>query len=348
MKYDTVVVGGGVMGTATARALARRGRKVALLERFQIGHKRGSSHGAARIFRISYPEQRYVELAQESLLLWRELEKEAGERLLTTTGGFDTGKNLDAHINHLDAVRIPYDVLEGREVAQRWPFLKLPADKQVLYQPDGGVIRAERAWYAFARVAAQDGAEIHDNAQVVRFEYSKDGRYVRLQTPSREIEARSVVVTAGAWAKELLGRAGIHLDVTPTRETVAFFKFPYEVHPTVVDWADPLIYALPSPGQGIKVGEHHAGPQTDPNELGDVDYGSVERIAGWVARHYPQAETTPHLTETCIYTNTEDESFIMEPYGRIVVGSPCSGHGFKFAPWIGENLAGLAEQAADA
>jgi sarcosine oxidase len=109
-----------------------------------------------------------------------------------------------------------------------------------------------------------------------------------------------------------------------------------------VDWGDPSIYGLPSPGQGIKVGEHIAGPTTDPEDEVGPDPAAVERLDAWVAERYPGAEATAHYAETCIYTNTPDEHFVLEHHGRIVVGSPCSGHGFKFAPLIGRRLAALA------
>lgn len=343
-KYDVIVIGGGVMGTATTRALARRGRKVALLERFQIGHKRGSSHGASRIFRYSYPEKGYVQMAQEAHLLWKELEAEAGERLMTTVGGLDVGPNLDANIEALDSVRIPYEVLDGADVKRRFPMVNVGDDETVLFQPDGAIVGAERTWYALARLALEEGAEIHDNAQAVKFE---DGKFIKVSTMTHEFEARAVVVTAGSWAKPLLAKVGIELDVTPTRETVAYFKVPDERIPTLVSWEDPLIYALPSLGQGLKVGEHIAGPVADPNDIGEPDPESVERIQAWVAKMFPWAEPFPHLKETCLYTNTPDESFVMERYGRIVVGSPCSGHGFKFAPLIGEHLATHAEAAVE-
>ncbi len=337
-----MVVGGGIMGTATARSLARRGRKVVLLERFQIGHKRGSSHGSSRIFRYSYPEQRYVEMAQDAYLLWKELEAETGERLLTPLGGLDIGPQLDHNILSLDAVKVPYEVLDAGDVRQRWPYITLPEDQMVLYQKDGAIVGAERAWYALTRLAIDEGAVILDNEQVVEFE---DGKMMKVRTMTHEFETRMVVVTAGSWAKDLLARAGIKLDVRPTRETVAYFRMPQDLPPTLVEWGSPTIYSLPSPGQGLKVGEHIAGPDADPNEIGEPDEESVARIRDWVAKRFPTAESLPHLTETCMYTNTADENFVLERHGKIVVGSPCSGHGFKFAPLIGEILATKAEEA---
>jgi sarcosine oxidase len=136
---------------------------------------------------------------------------------------------------------------------------------------------------------------------------------------------------------------GVKLPVVVTRETVAYFAHEQEMPlPILVDRGSPFVYSLPDPGHGIKAGGHHTGPPTDPNEPGKVDPGMVDLLSAWVGRHYPGADAHPHHAETCLYTNTADESFILERHGPVVVGSPCSGHGFKFAPLIGERLARLA------
>jgi sarcosine oxidase len=137
--------------------------------------------------------------------------------------------------------------------------------------------------------------------------------------------------------------------VTPTRETVAYFGHDDPLSlPTLVDWSDPTaLYALASPGQGLKAGLHHTGPVIDPDEEGAVDAEIVARLAAGVRERYVRAAPEPHGAETCIYTNTSDESFVLERHGRIVVGSACSGHGFKFAPLIGERLADLAVEALE-
>ncbi|MDQ4065455.1 MAG: FAD-dependent oxidoreductase, partial [Actinomycetota bacterium] len=164
----------------------------------------------------------------------------------------------------------------------------------------------------------------------------------RVNTEARTEEVDAIVVTAGGWAQKLLARAGIELDVKPTRETVAYFQMA-GVPPTYVDWGDPSVYALADPGHGIKVGEHIAGPRTDADEEGAPNLESVERLSAWVTERFPTADPQPWHAETCIYTNTPDEHFVLQRHGSIVVGSPCSGHGFKFAPLIGERLADLVD-----
>ncbi len=339
MRYDFAVIGAGVMGAATARALAGGGRSVLLIEQFTVGHKRGSSHGASRIFRYSYSEISYVEMAMEALPLWRELEAETGRAIVTTTGGIDGGTDLGGHVSALQKCGADLELIDGSEARMRWPGLALPADRNFLFQPDGGVIAAGLAVKSFVDGAVAKGAELLGETKVTALRQETDG--VTISMGGDEATAGVVVVTAGAWAKPLLATADIDLDVRPTRETVAYFEMP-EPTPTLVDWGQPSVYALSTPSQGLKVGEHIAGPDADPDSEGVPDQGSIDRLSAWVSRVFPSANPKASFAETCFYTNTDDESFVLERHGDIVVGSACSGHGFKFAPLIGRRLAEMA------
>lgn len=329
------------MGSATARAVAAAGHDVTLVEQFSIGHKRGSSHGTARIFRLSYPEPRYVEMAIEALPLWRELEEESGVPILTTTGGLDGGKALEDHVHALETCGAGFELIDATEAGLRWPALRLPEGRDFLFQADGGIVAADGAVAAFAAGAGARGALILEDTKVVSLQQKTNHVTIHL-AGGDELQASRVIVTAGPWARPLLATAGIELDVRPTRETVAYFVLD-EPTPTLVDWGTPTIYALPD-GSGLKVGEHVAGPEADPDRGGedDVDHASVARLSAWVGEIFAAADAVPRRAETCFYTNTGDQSFVLERHGDIVVGSPCSGHGFKFAPVIGRRLAALA------
>jgi sarcosine oxidase len=338
-----VVLGAGIMGSATARALARRGREVVLLERFRLGHARGSSHGRSRIFRFSYAEPRYVRMAMEALPLWRELEEDAGEQILRTTGGIDLGAKVDQHTSALAAEGAVFEVLDPPDAARRFPAVAFPAGR-ALFQPDAGIVLADRALDAFQRTARDAGAEIITDRPARRLAIV-DGR-VTVETDEETYRASAAVVTAGSWVRELVEPLRIDVEVRPTRETVAYFELDESAEvPSLVEWSEPAGYALRSPGQGIKAGQHGTGPDADPNREGSPRAEAVERIAAWVGRRFPDMDPEPHLAETCLYTNTPDESFILERHGPVVVGSPCSGHGFKFAPWVGRHLADLATRA---
>jgi sarcosine oxidase len=342
-EAEVVVIGGGVMGCATARALARRGRAAVLLERFSIGHTRGSSHGRSRIFRLSYDHPDYVRMAMDSLPLWRELERERGREILTITGGLDVGATIDRNVRALEEHGASYELLTPDQAAERFPFLAFPDDK-VLYQEDAGIVLADRAVEAFAASARAHGADVLEETPCVELRRAGDG--VEVHTDGRTYRARTAVVTAGGWANGVLAGAGIEVPLRVTRETVAYFRTEDEERlPTWISWAESLgMYALRAPGQGLKVGEHDVGPEVDPDSEGPPSEETVDRITEWVSHRYPTAELEPHLAETCLYANTPDGHFILERRGPVVIGSPCSGHGFKFASWIGERLADLATE----
>lgn len=339
---DVVVVGAGIAGAATTYALARRGVDVVALERFEIGHRNGSSHGASRIFRFSYPDPTYVRMAQRALEMWRALEEEVGEELVTTTGGLDMGRSLKDHAAALDACGAPYSILSGEELVERWPIMSVPPDTQALFQPDAGIVRAGRAWRAFVDGARTRGASVEEGTKVMGLR--RDGDEVTIDTSAGQIRAKVAVVTAGPWAPSLLEPLGIDLAVRPSVETVAYFSLEDALAaPSLVDWGDPAVYSLASPDPlGLKVGLHHAGPEADPERVHEPAPLTIEKVSRWVAGRFPSASAEPLGAETCFYTNTADESFVMERQGSIVVGSPCSGHGFKFAPLTGARLAALA------
>jgi sarcosine oxidase len=340
-RFDVIVVGAGVMGAAAARCLARAGRRTLLLEQFRLGHKRGSSHGPARIFRLSYPEPDYVAMAQEALALWHELEEESEHALLTTTGGLDVGPEVEANAGALEEGDARFRFITPEDAGDRWPFMDLSHAEQILFQPDAGVLAADDAVRAFASGAMKRGAILFEETPVQ--EIDVDGDDARIKAAGQHFAAETVVVTAGAWAKSLLDDVDIDLPVRPSRETVAYWNLG-DRPPALVEWGDPSVYSLWSPVYGLRAGEHIAGPGTDPDAPGTVNDASVAKLKAWVATRFPGIDPEPVHAETCLYTNTDDERFILERHGRVVVGSPCSGHGFKFAPLIGERLAALATE----
>ena len=291
---DIVVVGGGITGVATARALAQAGSGVLLLEQFALGHSRGSSHGSSRIFRLTYPDDHYVRLAQAALEGWRELEAECGQTLIVRNGSPRLRPLVNDDMRALGSCGVRYELLDGAEVAARWGLAAEP-DERALFQPDGGVTLADRAHSAFVEAARAAGATVAEEAPVTGL--TLDRAAVRVSTHRDEIVARAVVVTAGAWAPELLGPLGIELPVVPTRETVAYFDVPRRSGPAsrLIDTRHPHGRRRPgsrAPGRsptrsphrasGSRSGLHHSGPVTDPGRREPPTPGSSSGSAtGW-------------------------------------------------------------------
>jgi sarcosine oxidase len=340
INADVVIVGAGLAGSAAARALALAGRDVILLERFEPGHAHGSSHGTSRIFRFSYDDPDLVRDAMAALPLWRDLEDEVGEPLIVTTGGLDCG-DVDGHVRALKERGADFELIDGDTANQRWPALSFPAEAHILFQPDAGYARADWCLNALVSSAMAHGAQFRPGCRV-RSLREEQSRAV-VETEDETFVATVAVVTAGGWVNDLIATFGPALPVEVTRQTVAYFRMDPEIaFPTLVEWTKPPFYALPAPGEGLKVGIHHAGPRVHPDDPPEVDEATVERLSAWAAKRFPAAEHEPFKAESCIYTTTEDESFIFERRGPFVIGSACSGHGFKFGPLTGRRLADLA------
>jgi sarcosine oxidase len=324
---DIAVVGAGVNGLATAWALRRGGHDVVVYEQFELGHTRGSSHGRTRIFRLAYPEIEWVRFAQDALEGWRDLEQESGVELLLLNGMLELYREGAVSSQRaLEECNAECELLSREETQAR--FGVLPGeDSFVLFQPDAGVVYSDRALTAFAR-----GLDIRENHRVESLD---------------DVKEQAVVVTAGPWARRLLERQGIRLPVVETRETVAYFRLDGQA-PSVVAEVETRghgYYSLFDPVHGLKVGRHKRGKPADPDEVAGADDALVGEIAGWTRERFPNADPEPVDPQSCFYTTTDDERFILERHGRIVVGSACSGHGFKFAPAIGNRLAALALEA---
>jgi sarcosine oxidase len=312
-----VVVGAGVNGSAAAWALRARGADVTLVDRFEPGHVHGSSHGRTRIFRLAYPEQHWVELAEEALAGWRELERESGVELLQLHGLVELCSSVGvSSLDVLEARGIEHRLLDRDDLD-----VVLPDGWIALWQPDAGIVRADLALDAF------------------RGDLPVEQRRVESLD---DVDGDVVILTAGPWAPTLVP----DLPVRVTRETVAYFAYDGAPLPSVVELDEVTrhhaMYALHDPLYGLKAGAHHAGPVADPDVDGSPDAALVAQIESWVRERFPHVDPQPVAAETCMYTTTDDESFILERRGRVVVGCACSGHAFKFAPALGKRLADLA------
>lgn len=320
------VVGAGIMGCATAWALAARGADVTLVEQFEPGHDRGSSHGRSRIVRLSYPDPEWVRLAAAARAGWAELEAETGRTLLELHGLVELAAAAElSSEGALAATGVEHRRLSRAEA--RGLGIALPDGWAALHEPSGGIIRADEACAAFLDAALARGVRLETGRRVVS---------------AGELDADAVVVTAGAWVRTFAP----DLPVQVTRETTVYFRHEGPPLPSIIEIGaiagGHATYALHDPARGVKAGVHHAGAETNPDEAGAPDERLVAATVAWVAERLPDVDPEPVGAETCLYTTTPDEAFVLERRGRVVVGSACSGHGFKFAPAVGRRLAELA------
>lgn len=357
--FDVIVVGVGAMGAATCWQLARRGKRVLGLDRYDIPNAMGSSHGVNRIIRLAYFEHPlYVPILRRAYELWRETETLAGEQLLWITGSLDVGARESAIVvGSLESCRLhglPHEVLSAAEASARFSGYALPDDFVAVHQPDGGFVASERAIVAAAALAMQAGAVIRGR-EAVRAIDRLPGGGVRVETERASYEAGQVVLSPGAWIGELapaLGRIAV-----PERQVLGWFqpkspslfalgRFPVSnVKSELGHFYQFPVWRVP----GFKIGLYHHLEQRGPADALSREPTAEDEavLRRGLAAFFPEADGTVLALRTCMFTNTPDEHFILDRlpgFEEVIVASPCSGHGFKFSSAIGEVLADMAER----
>lgn len=354
--FDTIVIGLGGMGSAALWRLAARGQKVLGLERFDLGHQMGSSHGLNRIIRLSYFEHPdYVPLLRRAYELWRETEQITGEQLLFITGSLDAGPEdsrvVQGSLNACRTHGLAHEALTGAEASARFPGYRLPAHYAAIHQPDGGFVASERAILAHASLAAAAGAEIHAREKVLGIELAH-GR-VTVVTDRGRYEAGRVVVSAGAWIGDLV--PGLARKAVPERQVLGWFqpREPRLFLPDVFPVSNLLtefgqFYQFPMWGiPGFKIGRYnHLREHGHADQLSrEPNPADEEALREAIRAIFPAADGPVLRLGVCLFTNTPDEHFVLDTlpgHPEVVLASPCSGHGFKFASVMGEILADLA------
>ena len=354
--FDVIVVGIGAMGSAACLQLARRGSRVLGLERFDIPHAMGSSHGINRIIRLAYYEDpSYVPLLRRAYELWRELERGFGEQLLHITGSIDASPRdswvFEGSLRSCEEHGLPYEILDHRQLAARFPAYQLPEGHFALFQPDGGFLLSERCIVANVQAAQDAGADIHAREKVLSWDLTASG--VKVETDRAAYEAERIVLSAGAWMSDLL--PALKPLAIPERQVLAWFQptnpklFAPEHFPVFnMEVDEGRYYGFPVYGiPGVKIGKyHHFHEVVDPDEMNREPTAEDEAVLrAFSSRYFPASDGPVMALKSCIFTNSPDEHFIIDTLPgepRVIVASPCSGHGFKFASVIGEILADLA------
>ncbi len=358
---DHLVVGGGVMGSAAAWQLARRGRDVVLLERFAPGHAHGASHGTSRIYRTTYAEPEYLDLAQEALRLWREIEDETGTALLDVTGGVSHGRRDGAAERRADAIGAAFAARgsstsgstrgRGRTLAGaavRGPGAARgrdgrPAPRRPRRRgPPGaaaarGRRRPARGRRPARRARTRGCARRHRRRRRRRAGRRRDRRGVE-RGSARLPGGRPA--GAGAPARRHAGAAR-PLRARPGTSPAGWPAFTHDVGPGTA-WPSG-VYGLATPGEGVKVGFHGVGPVVDPDRRSyRPEPGQLAALRDYVSTWLPGLDPDAYVPVSCTYTTTPDHDFVLDRRGPVVVGAGFSGHGFKFAPAVGRVLADLA------
>ena len=357
MDYEVIVAGIGGMGSATVAELAARGVRVLGLDRAGIPNDSGSSHGVNRIIRLAYAEDpRYVPLLRRAYERWRELEARLGEPILITTGGLDMGRADSGTVSgSLASARehdLRHELLDAGQIRARYRGFSVPDDMVAVFQPEGGFVLSERAIAGHARLALDAGAELRDHEPVMAWEPRGDGVVVR--TAVGQYHAQRLVISAGAWLGKLV--PSVASIAVPERQVLLWaqtrrpeYYTPEALPIFILDVEEGLFYGFPEYGlPGLKIGRmHHRRQVVDPDawdrSVLEPEDEAVLRAA--TSRYLPDANGPALTLKTCMFTNTPDEHFIIDTLPgapQVVVVSPCSGHGYKFASVVGEIAADLA------
>ena len=358
-KY--VVVGAGLAGAATAWQLASRGHEVTLLERSTPANEWGSSHGSARIFRYAYPELEYTQMVVDAKQGWDELERLSGRQLITPTGAVDHGsvRHPRQLAENLATVGVEHELLSPEEAQQRWP--QFAFDTEVLCHPGAGVLDAQTTVNTMVELAVAQGAQLKTGWELSTVARSVSG--FRLTSSTGEgVETEHLIVCAGGWLPALLGDLSLpaaFLQQMPSlqvRQEQAY-HFPYRETPeasatpwpTFIHKSENLqTYGLPGGRDagfhGQKVAQFNGGKILSSARVQDqlMEEANRARVVDYVTRYLPGVVPEPYAETTCLFTNTPNEDFVLDTVDNITVVSPCSGHGGKFAPLIGEMAADLA------
>jgi sarcosine oxidase len=351
------------LGAACSAALwqlAAHGQHVLGIDQYTPPHALGSSHGRSRIIREAYFEDpQYVPLVQRAYTGWRELEALSGASLLRETGGLMIGPPSGALVSGARASAIahalPHELLHAEPLRARTPAFTLPADSVAVFEPRAGVLDPEQCIRSMLHTAASLGATIAAPEHMLSWHATHHG--VTVITASGTLTAKHLVLALGPWASAQLH--GMPLPLAVERNVLFWFRaaahaelFSPEQFPVFLFDAEPecVWYGFPDTGSGIKVALHGTGRFTTANDIDrHVHDDEVANMRSLLDRYLPSANGELIEAVTCMYTKTPDEHFVLDrhpEHGNVVVASACSGHGFKFAPVLGEMVARLITDPA--
>ncbi len=363
--FDVIVLGVGAMGSAACHHLASRGARVLGLEQFPLVHDRGSSHGETRIIRQAYFEHpNYVPLLKRAYELWERVEGEDPhqpglfEQVGLVLSGRPEGETIRGAKTSAEMHDLIIEELTPIDASRRWPAFSFPADHAVVYEPKAGFLRVEACVQRQIDAAMNLGAQIHSDERAV--EWSSNGTSVVVRTDRAEYAAASLVITAGAWAGQCLENLGLSLNVVrkfvgwfpidKSRASAATHNFKQGMPTYFFELPHGTFYGFPSiDGNTVKVAEHSGGQSVDdPSQVNrQMNEDDLLRLRRFIGTYLPGLGHDPAKFSICLYTMTPDQHFIVDlhpQWRNVAFAAGFSGHGFKFAPVMGEALADLSLQ----
>jgi sarcosine oxidase len=355
-RYDVAVVGLGAMGSAAAAHAARRGAATIGLERFALGHDLGASGGRSRIIRKAYFESpHYVPLLERAYALWGGLERESGiplvQRMGVLVAGNPDGATLRGVGESARTFGIPVEYLDTADLRKRFPQARILDGEAGILEPEAGAVFPERGIAAHLAIARRAGATLLGDTEVRTIERRGPDVVLHL-AGGATVRAAHAVVCAGPWLASAFERFGFPVRVQRNvqfwfepADRAAFFPDRLPAFLIERDGLPAALYGIPDLGEGVKAALHGDGAFVDPDALDrEIHLDEIERMRGMLAQWLPGAAGRFVAGKACMYALTPDQHFIIgrEPETGAIVAGGFSGHGYKFAPAIGELLAQLA------
>ncbi|HMP77966.1 MAG TPA: N-methyl-L-tryptophan oxidase [Pirellulaceae bacterium] len=359
--YDLIVCGVGGIGSAALYAAARAGLRVIGVEQFGYAHDRGSSHGQTRIIRTAYFEHPdYVPLAQQSWQQWELIQSQCEQPLMRRTGLIQIGPSESSIIQGVrasaDQHRLPVSHLTADDIMSRWPVLNVPRDWVGVFEEQAGYLRVERCIAHLIALAKKQGAHFAPNQSIISWRVADDGR-IHVRTTANEFVARRAVFTAGPWSSDFLNGLGIRLEVVRKQQHWFQIDRP-DIHEALGmscflfdQPAGGVFYGFPAlDSLGVKIAEHSGGQSVgNPSEVDRaLDQSDLDRVMEFARARFCFSRVRMTHYSVCMYTKSPDEHFIVDRHPRwpqIAFVCGLSGHGFKFAPVLGQHVVGLLTDA---
>jgi len=354
MHYDVIIVGAGSMGMAAGYFLAKSGKRTLLVDSFNPPHDKGSHHGDTRIIRYAYGEgEEYVPLALKAKELWDDLAKATGKEIFLQTGVLNVGVAesdfIKSVVSSAKKFALPVQVMDSDDVNKKWPGMLLPTDLIGCFESTSGVLKCGECIDAYRELAEMHGATIVTNSRVKGIEVHEGS--VTIKTDDQTFTGNSLVVSAGAWAGNLLSMIDLELPLEPVRKTFAWFEADEKLYGQqdfpAFSFETPqgFYYGFPSiDGAGLKVGRHDGGEKVNPDHLRSTFCEDDEgELRHFLQQYMPRHGQLKH-GEPCMYTLTPDEDFIIDlhpNYPHVAIAAGFSGHGFKFSSVVGRILSEL-------